>query len=68
MSPTYTSVAGISAAKHPPATVRATPRTSRFGASAEATPASPAPSSDRRMTRTRPMRSLTIPHTGCISP
>ena len=42
--------------------------TVRFGASDERTPATAAPKSVKRITRTRPSLSESIPHTGCIKP
>ncbi len=68
VSPMYTSEAGITAAKSPPAKALATTRTARFGARAESRPGTSAATSASRITRTRPSLSESIPQTGCISP
>jgi hypothetical protein len=68
VSPTYTRAAGMTAAKSPPTSARVATKTPRLGANAEITPARVAPKSVRRITRTLPTWSESIPHTGCITP
>ena len=64
----YTSEAGMTAAKSPPAKALATTRTARFGASAESRPGTTTAISAKRITPTRPSLSESMPQTGCIAP
>ena len=43
-------------------------RTMRFGVSAESSPGTSTLSTSNRIIRTRPSRSESMPHTGCINP
>ncbi|GAA3094763.1 hypothetical protein GCM10020001_008320 [Nonomuraea salmonea] len=58
----------MTAPKHAPVTTLASTSAHSTGISAETAPAAAAPDSAQRITRTRPNRSDSRPHSGWVSP